>query len=129
MEEGLAALSLTGREEAAWQFQAMRTTLANLWHPHGGVTITDLIDLDRFLDENPWTLNNYLMLFHRLKEMDDPMALPLFSADFWVQIHDLPMGLMLEMMARQFRDFLGQFLEYDVKSLNKEYKGLYANPC
>ncbi|MBA0693261.1 hypothetical protein Goari_010755 [Gossypium aridum] len=79
------------------QFQAMRTTLANLWPPRGGVTITDL--------------------------GDDPMALLLFWADFWVQIHDLPMGLMSETMARQFRNFQAQFLEYDVKSLNKGYRG------
>ncbi|MBA0567436.1 hypothetical protein Golob_012173 [Gossypium lobatum] len=113
----------------------MRTTLANLWHPRRGVTITDMgekrflfqfyyeIDLDRFLDEIPWMFNNHLLLFHRLKEGDDPMALLLFWVDFWVQIHDLPMGLMPEMMARQFRNFLGQFLEYDVKSLNKGYGG------
>ncbi|KAK5834422.1 hypothetical protein PVK06_018300 [Gossypium arboreum] len=92
MEEGLAALSLTGREAAAWQFYCE-------------------INLDRFLDESPWTFNNHLLLFHRIKERDDPMALPLFWVDFWVQIHDLPMGLMSETMARQFRDFLGQFLE------------------
>lgn len=47
------------------QFQAMRTTLVNLWHPHGGVKITYMgekrflfqfyyeIDLDRFLDGSP----------------------------------------------------------------------------
>ncbi|KAG8474499.1 hypothetical protein CXB51_031155 [Gossypium anomalum] len=84
MEEGLAVLSLTGREEETWQvdleeevvnlsvvcsfltanvvqFQ-MHTTLVNLWHLHGGLTITDMgekrflfqfyyeIDLDKFLD-------------------------------------------------------------------------------
>ncbi|MBA0688243.1 hypothetical protein Goari_006045, partial [Gossypium aridum] len=66
MEEGLAMLSLTGREEEAWKVdleeEVMRTNLVNLWHPHGGVTITDMsekwflfqfyyeIDLDRKLD-------------------------------------------------------------------------------
>ncbi|PPS16548.1 hypothetical protein GOBAR_AA04032 [Gossypium barbadense] len=69
MEKGLAVLSLTGREEEeAWQVdlkeEAMRTTLVNLWHPHGGVKITYMgekrflfqfyyeIDLDRAADCN-----------------------------------------------------------------------------
>ncbi|MBA0804634.1 hypothetical protein Gohar_004206 [Gossypium harknessii] len=46
MEEGLLMLSLTGREEEAWKVdleeEVMRTNLVNLWHPHGGVTITDM---------------------------------------------------------------------------------------
>lgn len=164
MEEDLATLSLLGNEEAAWQvdigdggqeglselsvvgsfltasvaqFQAMRITLANLWHPHGGVTITDIgekrflfqfyydIDIDQFLDGSPCTFNNHLLIFHRLKEGEDPMMVPLFWSDFLVQIHDLPPGLMSEVMAQQFGNFLGSFNEYDVKSLNQGY-GVHA---
>lgn len=65
--------------------------------------------------------NNHLLLFHRLRE--DPMVVPLFWSNFWVQVHDLQTGLMSETMARQFGDFLGQLLEYDTKSLNKGYGG------
>ncbi|MBA0747683.1 hypothetical protein Gogos_004578 [Gossypium gossypioides] len=68
MEEVLVALSLTGMEEMAWhvdlegaregetnlsvvgsflnasavQFQAMHTTLANLWHPYRGLQLIDV---------------------------------------------------------------------------------------
>ncbi|MBA0830512.1 hypothetical protein Goarm_015043 [Gossypium armourianum] len=51
------------------------------------------------------------------------MVVPLFWSNFLVQVHELPTGLMSETMARQFGDFLGQLLEYDMKSLNKGYGG------
>ncbi|MBA0794457.1 hypothetical protein Gohar_018785, partial [Gossypium harknessii] len=90
MEESLAALSLIGREEAAWQVDLEEVSTED---------VVDLsvfyyeINLDRFLEGSPWTFNNHLLLFHRLREGEDPM------------------------------DFLGQFLEYDTKSLNKGYRG------
>ncbi|PPR91267.1 hypothetical protein GOBAR_AA29428 [Gossypium barbadense] len=99
MEEGLEGLSLINGEEAFYYE----------------------VDLDRFLEESPWMFNNHLLLFHRLRE--DPMVVPLFWSNFWVQVHDLQTGLMSETMARQFGDFLGQLLEYDTKSLNKGYGG------
>lgn len=39
------------------------------------------------------------------------------SFKFWVQIHELPAGLMSESLARQFGDFLGKFLDYDTSIL------------
>ncbi|MBA0729995.1 hypothetical protein Golax_020495 [Gossypium laxum] len=37
------------------------------------------------------------------------MVVPLVFTNFWVQIHDLPSGLMSKDMARQFRNFIGKF--------------------
>ncbi|PPS06924.1 hypothetical protein GOBAR_AA13727 [Gossypium barbadense] len=58
----------------------------------------------------------------RLKVGEDSLAMPLFWSNFWIQVHDLPMGLMSKMMAKQFGDFLGQILEYDTKSISKGYQ-------
>lgn len=41
---------------------------------------------------------------------------------FLIQDLDLPAGLIFEMMAKQFGDFLGQFLECDAKSISKGYQ-------
>lgn len=78
------------------------------------------MDLDRFLDGSPRTFNNHLLVYHRLKEGEDPMMVSLFWSDFWVQIHDLPIGLMSETMAKQFGEFIRQFIDYDAKSLPTE---------
>ncbi|MBA0820698.1 hypothetical protein Gohar_027980, partial [Gossypium harknessii] len=47
------------------------------------------------------TFNGRLLVFHRLWRGEDPLVVPLVFVDFWVQIHDLPSGLILEAMARR----------------------------
>ncbi|MCI57676.1 DUF4283 domain protein, partial [Trifolium medium] len=39
--------------------------------------------------------------------------IPLNHADFWVQIHNLPMGLMKEKVGKKLANYIGSFLEYD----------------
>ncbi|MBA0659342.1 hypothetical protein Goklo_011489 [Gossypium klotzschianum] len=132
MEEGLANLNLLDEEEDAFHeeatvvdqnyqfclvglcltdsvvhFPSLCNTMADLWHPIGGICILDLGD-KRFL----------FQFFH-----DADVQIVLFGTPmFWVQIHDLPPGLMKETMAKQFGDFLGQFLEYDTSILTTEIK-------
>ncbi|KAH1091594.1 hypothetical protein J1N35_018851 [Gossypium stocksii] len=66
-------------------FQLMRTVMANLWHPLGGVTITDIgekiilfhfyyeVDRDRVVNGSPWTFNNHLLILSMLKVEDSPL--------------------------------------------------------
>ncbi|MBA0805041.1 hypothetical protein Gohar_004586 [Gossypium harknessii] len=132
MEADLAALSLDGGEEDAWsitsckgeeeggndlyfvgsfltaniiQLQAMRTTVANLWHPY-------------VMDGNPWTFNNHLLVYHRLQLGEDPLRVPLHFVDYWIQVHDLSPGLMSEGMKKQFGAFLGTYIDYDAKPIS-----------
>ncbi|MBA0580609.1 hypothetical protein Gorai_022818 [Gossypium raimondii] len=35
----------------------------------------------------------------------------------WVQIHDLPKGMFFESVAKQFRNFIGTFLDYDENAI------------
>ncbi|MBA0803573.1 hypothetical protein Gohar_013767 [Gossypium harknessii] len=58
-------------------------------------------------------------MFHRLLKRKDPLQLPLFNADFWVQIHDLPHGLMSKVMITQFGNFIDSFMVYDAKPVAK----------
>ncbi|KAH1073311.1 hypothetical protein J1N35_025639 [Gossypium stocksii] len=60
-----------------------------------------------------WFFNNYLLLLQKLEIGEDPLQLSIHHALFWVQIHDLPLGLMSKTMARRFGAFLGEFLDYD----------------
>ncbi|GMI85604.1 hypothetical protein like AT3G31430 [Hibiscus trionum] len=168
MEENLASLSIEDVEEEAFKvpsdllesedeyalclvgkfltstvihFLAMRNTLADLWHPLGGISITDLgekricfrfyteVDLNRVLEGCPWFFNGHLLLLRRLDKGEDPLHVPLELASFWVQIHNLPAGLMSEGMAKQFGKFIGQFIKYDSKLLitgRKQYMRIKA---
>lgn len=47
------------------------------------------------------------------------MDVPLINYFFWVQIHDLLPRMMSESMAKQFWDFIGSFIEYDAKQINR----------
>lgn len=50
------------------------------------------------------------------------MQVPLVLTPFWVQIHDVPIGLFSENLAINLGNFLGNFMEYDVSNIGKEYK-------
>ncbi|KAK5792925.1 hypothetical protein PVK06_034056 [Gossypium arboreum] len=99
--------------------------MADLWHPIWGICISDLgerrflfqffheVDIQRVLMGTPWFFNNHLLLLHRLQPSENPSLVQLNFSEFWVQIHDLPPGLMSEPLVKQFGNFLGQFIEYD----------------
>lgn len=64
-------------------FLAMKSTLANVWHPVGSVSITNLgsdrylfrfyfvVDINRIEKNGPWTFNSHLLIMHHLKEGED----------------------------------------------------------
>ncbi|MFQ6620674.1 hypothetical protein Gotur_000880 [Gossypium turneri] len=113
-------------------FSAMKNTLANLWHPICGVQIRDLgekrylfkffhsMDMERVLKGLPWTFNNHLLILSNLNRGEDPLKIPLIFVPFWVQIHDVPMGLFSKSLAMLLGNFIGEFLEYDASNLGKE---------
>ncbi|MBA0664005.1 hypothetical protein Goklo_004081, partial [Gossypium klotzschianum] len=68
----------------------------------------------------PWTFNNHLLILCKLKRGEDPLKIPLVFVPFWVQIHDVPVGLFSENLAIQLGNFIGVFLEYDASNLGKE---------
>ncbi|PPD92765.1 hypothetical protein GOBAR_DD10294 [Gossypium barbadense] len=123
-------LGLVGRylTDSIVHFPLLRNTMADLWHPLRGICISDLgdrrflfqfyheVDIQRVLVGTSWFFNNHLIVFHRLKSGENPSLVLLFFTEFWVQVHDLPIGLVSETMAKQFGDFLGKFLEYDLSS-------------
>ncbi|MBA0757723.1 hypothetical protein Gotri_020791 [Gossypium trilobum] len=78
-------------------FPAMRSTVANLWHPVERVQILELGE----------------------KQGEDPLKVSLVYANFWVQIHGVPIGFFNGVFARQLGDFLTKYMEYDSMNLDK----------
>ncbi|KAK8586480.1 hypothetical protein V6N13_010071 [Hibiscus sabdariffa] len=123
------AMCLVGRflTSSVIYFLSMRNTLANVWHPLRAISITNIgaqricfwfyheVDLLMVLEGCPWFFNNHLLLLHRLAKGEDPLKVTLEDVVFWVQVHDLPSGLMYAHMARKFGNFVGQFIDYDSK--------------
>ncbi|MBA0793528.1 hypothetical protein Gohar_017928 [Gossypium harknessii] len=78
------------------------------------------MDMERVLKGLPWTFNNHLLLLIKLGRGEVPLKVPLIFTPFWVQIHDVPIGLFSEKLAIQLGNFIGVFLEYDISNLGKE---------
>ncbi|KAE8678428.1 hypothetical protein F3Y22_tig00111410pilonHSYRG00064 [Hibiscus syriacus] len=95
-------------------FQSLRTTLANLWRPLGGIAILELgnnrylfrfyraVDMDRMEEGGPWNFNSHLLILHRLKEGEVPLDVPLYISPFWILVHDVPHGYMSEGVANNW---------------------------
>ncbi|XP_040971398.1 uncharacterized protein [Gossypium hirsutum] len=118
---------LVGRclTDSVVHFSSLRNTMADLWHPIGGICITDLgdkrylfqffndVDVQRVATGTPWFFNNHLLILQRIQNGENPSDLVLNFTEFWVQTHELPSSLMNETMANQFGDCLGKFLDFD----------------
>ncbi|MBA0579062.1 hypothetical protein Gorai_021329 [Gossypium raimondii] len=76
--------------------------MADLWHPFGGIFISNLgekrylfqffhiVDMNRVMAGTPWFFNNHLFLLYKIQPEEDPMLVSLLSTEFWVQVHDMP---------------------------------------
>lgn len=73
-------------------------------------------DMQWVLSNGPWTFDGALLVTNVIKVGEDPTRVSLFEVDFWIQIHDLPVGYMSEVMGKQLGNFFGSFLQYDSKN-------------
>ncbi|KAH1065746.1 hypothetical protein J1N35_030733 [Gossypium stocksii] len=92
-------------------------TLAYLRHPLGGVSITNIgekrylfwfyyaIDIKRVMESMSWSFKMHLIIFHRLGQGEDSLQVPLVYTKFWVQVYNLPIGVVLEGLARHGEGF------------------------
>ncbi|MBA0850100.1 hypothetical protein Goshw_025263 [Gossypium schwendimanii] len=88
--------------DSVLHFPPLRNTLADLWHPIGGINIMDLgekhymfkffyvVDMNRVVDRMPWSFTNHIILLQKLEIGEENLQLSLHHALFWVQIRDLP---------------------------------------
>ncbi|MBA0810904.1 hypothetical protein Gohar_002850 [Gossypium harknessii] len=128
--------SLVGRclTDSVVHFPSLCNTMVDLWHPIGRICISDLgekrflfqffhdVDVQKVLSGTPRFFNNHLLFLQQIQIGEYPLIVSLYLSEFWVQIPDLPPGLMTETMAKQVGDILGQFLEYDTSILTMGIK-------
>jgi 14-3-3 protein epsilon len=104
---------------------SMMVRMADLWRPVKGVQIKEAkqglflfrfnhpLDMEEVLRNGPWTFDNHLLIMERVQIGVQIENIPLYHADFWVQVHDLPTGLMKETVGTQLANYIGSFVEYD----------------
>lgn len=81
-----------------------------------------VVDNQKVLCGILWFFNKHLILFHLVGKGEKHLQVPINNTQFWVQVHNLPGGFMLEGMARQLGNLIGQFVEYDKRTITKGYR-------
>jgi 14-3-3 protein epsilon len=104
---------------------SMKVTMADVWRPVKGVKIKEAtpglflfqfahaLDMEAVLQGGPWSFNNQMLIMERVSLGVQIENIPLHHADFWVQVHNLPTGLMAERVGKTLANYIGSFLEYD----------------
>lgn len=124
------ALCLVGRfsTEKNINTRAMISKMADVWKPAMGVNIKEIdpgIFLFQFyhredmlfvINGGPWSFDNAMLIISTVPPGADPLSVPLWHLEMWIQIHELPAGFMSEAVGRQLGDFFGEFLLYDAKN-------------
>lgn len=67
-------------------------------------------------------------MLHRLVGGEHPLNVPLIFVCFEVQVHDLPLGFFPGQIAKQLRDFVRVFMDYDKKNLERGFNN-YMRIC
>ncbi|GAU43270.1 hypothetical protein TSUD_36200 [Trifolium subterraneum] len=120
-------LCLVGRfvHDRPIRFNSMKACLVDVWRPVKGMTVKEAtqglylfkffhpLDVEEVFKGGPWNFDNFTLIIDRLKIGVALQDIPLFHVNFWVQIHDVPIGMMLETVGRGLANYIGEFVEYD----------------
>jgi hypothetical protein len=111
--------------ERAIHFNSMKVRMADLWKPVKGITIKEAtagkflfhfahpLDMEAVLNGGPWSFDNNMLLLEQVQLGMQVDQIPLSHVNMWVQVHNLPMGLMKEKNGIQLANYIGAFVEYD----------------
>ncbi|KAL8135007.1 uncharacterized protein LOC141714874 [Apium graveolens] len=92
--------------------RTMTTKLADIWKPMMGVNIKEIdpgIFLFKFYHREdllwvcnggPWSFDNAMLVVSKIPVGEEPLNVPLWSLEIWIQIHDLPKDFMSEAVGK-----------------------------
>ncbi|PNX92542.1 ribonuclease H [Trifolium pratense] len=93
-------------------FYSMKTRLTDVWRPVKSMAVTKAthglyifkffhhMDVEAVIKGGPWTFDNFTLIIDRLKVGVALHDIPLFHVNFWVQVHHVPVGMMVEKYMR-----------------------------
>ena len=116
-------------------FVAMQDTLSSVWRPVKGVFMEETVipnifvfkffhemDMQRVLDDGPWTFNNQALLVKRLEVGEQLSDIKLQELYMWIQVYDLPVGFNSESILKSIGNYVGRFLQSDPKNFQGVWK-------
>lgn len=116
-------------------FQAMQDTLASIWRPVKGVFMEETnlpnlfmfkffheLDVQRVLDDGPWTFNNQAFMVKRLEVGERLSDINLNELYMWVQVYDLPVGFSSEFVLKSIGNYVGSYIQSDPKNFESIWR-------
>ncbi|GAU48556.1 hypothetical protein TSUD_405720 [Trifolium subterraneum] len=120
-------LCLVGRfiHDRPIKFNSMKTRMADVWRPMKSMVVKEAtqglylfknfhpLDVEEVMKGGLWLFDNYTLVIDRMKVGVALHDIPLYHVNFWVQIHNVPVGMMLEKVGKRLANYIGEFVEYD----------------
>lgn len=115
-------------------FHAMQNVMATLWRPKEGMEVHDIggmrysfvffhkMDLQKVIDGGPWSFEQATLVLHQLEKGEDPSTVKLQYVEMWVQIYDIPRGMLSENILRNVGATIGKFIRMDTNTLDGVWK-------
>lgn len=115
-------------------FKAMQDMMASLWRPKEGMEVHDLggfrysfvfyhiLDMQRVLEGGPWSFEQNMLVCNQLVSSEDPHTVKLQEADVWIQVYDIPKGLISENVLKNVGNAIGRYVKSDPANFNGMWK-------
>lgn len=115
-------------------FHAMQNIMATLWRPKEGMEVHDIggmrysfvffhkMDIQKVIDGGPWSFEQATLVLHQLANGEDPNTVKLQYVEMWVQVYDIPRGLLSENILRSVGASIGKFIRMDTNTLDGAWK-------
>lgn len=136
VEINMYGLCIVGRflTERKINVNEMKSKMADVWRPTMGINIKEIEqgiflfqfyhkeDMNWVLKGGPWSFDNAMFEMAEVPKGEEPLNVPLWHVNMWMQIYELPSGFISEAMGKQLGDFFGEFLEYDNKNNTSSWR-------
>ncbi|XP_019166658.1 PREDICTED: uncharacterized protein LOC109162409 [Ipomoea nil] len=119
------------------KFDHMQQVLASVWRPVMGMQVEALTDelflfrfphskdLQRILDDGPWSFENHTLVCERVHPELRPEDVNLDSVAFWVQVHGLSAMYASSEFLTRIGDYLGSFVAIDSINFGGSWKSFF----
>ncbi|XP_074326485.1 uncharacterized protein LOC141664431 [Apium graveolens] len=115
-------------------FLAMQNVMATLWRPKEVMEIHDIggmrysfvffhkLDMQKVTEGGPWSFEQTTLILHQFGDGEDPNTVQLQDVEMWVQVYNIPRGLMSENILRSIGTSIGKFVKMDANTLDGIWK-------
>lgn len=113
----------------------MQDTLTSIWRPVKGVFMEATsfpnvfifkffheLDIQRVLDDGPWTFNQQVLLVKKLAAVDQLANIKLTELYIWIQVYDLPIGFNSDSILQSIGKYVRKFVASDPKNFQSLWR-------